>query len=547
MSQIIELGAFSPDIAEVVRQLRQDLKDDWYPDSLNYEDALKTDVAAASLADNFERNHGIFVPEDRTELSIPKQGFVTRYSLEVSLPDRLYYQALVGQLIPYYDPLLPNQVLNHRYVVEGYRARNYLFKHPIEQWRLFNAYVSQEARQNPVILVTDIQNYYENINVEQLIEVFEENLPQVKAQGAEKARLRRLLGELRRCLPVWCYKHTHGLPQNRDASSFLANFVMLQVDRAMLDQGYVYYRYMDDIRVAVKTQFEARNALQCLIAQLRRIGLNVNSAKNKILEPGNPGYAEAIGRPEPLLEQIDDMWSSRSPAVIRRSFEYLQKLAKDLIARKATQDRAFRFCVNKFVSLALCPEFAIPKAYFDPMTDICIQELDAQPFSSDNLVRLLKAVPTSPDQMAEVADLIQDPQRSIYDWQNYLLWQLMVYKKFDDPDLLAVARNRSVSRDRPADRAGAILYLGAMGSGDDRQLISKSFKSCEQYLVQRNALIAVHEVKFHLGIKEHVKNHVLPSLMGTYKRLHDGYFGQYHRPLASIPAVQLYDEVASYD
>ena len=40
MSEVIKLGPFSPDISEVVRQLKQDMKDDWYPDSLGYEDVL---------------------------------------------------------------------------------------------------------------------------------------------------------------------------------------------------------------------------------------------------------------------------------------------------------------------------------------------------------------------------------------------------------------------------------------------------------------------------------------------------------------------------
>jgi hypothetical protein len=61
MSEIIELGAFSPDMAEVVRQLKQDLKDDWYPDSLGYEDALKPDVAAELLTACFNNNHGLYI------------------------------------------------------------------------------------------------------------------------------------------------------------------------------------------------------------------------------------------------------------------------------------------------------------------------------------------------------------------------------------------------------------------------------------------------------------------------------------------------------
>ena len=166
MSEVIKLGPFSPDISEVVRQLKQDMKDDWYPDSLGYEDVLIPNVAAGLLSKSFEDNHGLWVPEDRTELNIPKKGFILRYSLEMSLLDRLYYQALVGHLVPYFDDVLPGQVLNHRHAASGDRSGRYLFKQPIEQWELFRRYVAQEALAKPVILVTDIQNYYENIQVD---------------------------------------------------------------------------------------------------------------------------------------------------------------------------------------------------------------------------------------------------------------------------------------------------------------------------------------------------------------------------------------------
>lgn len=190
MSKIVELGAFSPNISEIVRQLKQDLKDDWYPDSLGYEDALKPDIAAELLSACFQKNHGLYVPDDRTELNIPKKGFVLRYSLEMSLPDRLYYQALVGQLIPFFDPLLPNQVLNHRYAVDEAQS-NHIFKSAIDQWKLFKGYVAYEANAKPVILLTDVQNYYENIEVDRVIAELESNIPNVKCEGADKAKLRK--------------------------------------------------------------------------------------------------------------------------------------------------------------------------------------------------------------------------------------------------------------------------------------------------------------------------------------------------------------------
>ena len=41
MGKIFDLGIFNTDLTQVVRQLREDSKDDWFPDSLGYEDILK--------------------------------------------------------------------------------------------------------------------------------------------------------------------------------------------------------------------------------------------------------------------------------------------------------------------------------------------------------------------------------------------------------------------------------------------------------------------------------------------------------------------------
>ena len=315
----------------------------------------------------------------------------------------------------------------------------------------------------------------------------------------------------------------------------------------MIKKGFSYYRYMDDIRIAATTRYQARAALQHLTIELRRLGLNVNSAKTTILEPGMDDYEKVLGKEEPLLAEIDSMWRSRSPQVIRRSFVPLQQLSLDLLNRGATQERGFRFCVRRFVNLALCSEFSVPDSFFAPMTEACIKELDNQPFSSDQLVRFLKITSLSAEQLNIVASLLADRERSIYDWQNYLLWQLLVHKKHSDPAMTSIARERAAQTMRPADRAGAILYLGAMGSDEDRKYIVESFNSCSEHLVQRNALIAIHEVDYDKGIEQHVTEHVLPSLRGTYKRLRNSSRGQYFRPLPKISALNIYDEMSAYD
>jgi hypothetical protein len=547
MALKVNLGGIEVDINRVVRQLKYDLKDDWFPDSLGYEDTLEASVIAQAIEDTINCNDGLYPSGSRTDFNIPKKGFVLRYSLETSLLDRVYYHALVAELAPFYDALLPQNVLSHRYASNGNRAGRYLFLHPIEQWKLFQGYIAEEAVRKPVILVTDVQNYYENISIEMLIEALRESVTRLAANGVEKARVRNIIDHLERCLANWCFNCTHGLPQNRDASSFLANLFMLRIDETMLQRGYSYFRYMDDIRIAVKTQYEARAALQDLIVELRKIGLNVNAGKTHILEPGTSDYSELLEPGGIELEEIDSMWRSRSLPVIRRSFTPLSSLALRLIAEKRTDERAFRFCVKRFENLALCPGIDTPPSYFQDMVNAAIKELDLQPHTTDQLVRFLKAAPTNDSDTTRIAHFLLDKERAIYDWQNYLIWQLLVYKGHKDPDLISIARKRSQSSSLQADRAGAMLFLGATGTSDDRYLLAQGFENCGHHLLQRNALIAIHELDFNHGIKEFVKPHVLPCLEGTYSRIRQDFRGCYHRPLPPVLFTDIYDEVTSYE
>lgn len=542
------MGGITTDIRDVVRQLKHDLKDDWYPDSLGYEDTLEPEVISEAIAESLNSNDGLYVPGSRAELNIPKKGFVLRYSLETSLLDRAYYHALVAELLPFYDKLLSPFVLSHRYASSGDRKGRYLFHHPIEQWKHFRGYIAKEADNKNHVLVTDIQNYFENIKIDLLIGLLRERVSKLRATGPEKARIRAIIDHLDRCLSTWCFRDTHGLPQNRDASSFLGNIFMIIIDEAMLKRGYKYFRYMDDIKIVTSSHYKARSALQDFIVELRKIGLNVNASKTDILEPNTPKYySEILSLDDRELEQIDSMWRSRSLPVIRRSFEPLRRLAIRLIKENRTQERGFRFCVKRFESLALCNEIDIPASFFEPMIDAAITELDTQPFSTDQLVRFLKAAPVTQTQIGRVAAFLRDHERAIYDWQNYLLWQLLVYKGHHDHELISIARKRIRESSLQADRAGAMLFLGALGAEKDRATVAGCFVGCTNHLLQRNALIAVHELTFEEGIKQHVAPHVLPYLKGTYRRIRERFKGCYHRPLPPVSYLDIYDDVTSYE
>jgi len=538
------LGPIEFDEKVIKRQLRRDLLDDWFPDPRRFEDMLDIDHVEAVLVDNFQHNEGTFQPEKRTLFNIPKSNFTLRYGLEISLAERALYQAIAARLVPLYDPLIPWNVFSHR-AAENQDGR-YLFRRAIPAWQDFTGVVRDGLSGAQALLSTDLTNYFENIDLEKLRETLIELLPQLATDAAEKSIIRTHIATLFECLKSWCYSERAGLPQNRDASSFLANIYMLPVDRAMIAQGYRYFRYMDDIKIACDSEHHARKALKTLSLELRRRGLSVNSGKTSIVPVAmTKEIGKCLDAGEPEMQQIDSIWQTRSLRPISRSFPLLSDLSQRLLRGGEVGSRAFRYCIRRLEALASCPEFEVPEAYFASITPLVIDALSASPASTDELVRYLRAVPTTDDDLDQVAQLLQDGGRNYYNWQNYRLWVLLVQKRFNRPVLVAYAM--TIVRDHPdcATRCGATLYAGAFGSKDDRIAIARAFGALESFMGQRAALLAIQELHF----KPHIRDHVRPNLRSDLKNVYKGLNRQgiYVAPPPPVSITHVLDTERDYD
>lgn len=538
------MGPIEFDEKIIKRQLRRDLLDDWFPDPRRFEDLLDIDHVETILMDNFQRNEGTFKPEKRTLFNIPKGNFTLRYGLEISLAERALYQAVTARLVPLYDPLIPWSVFSHR-AADNSDGR-YLFRRAIPAWQDFTGVVRDGLSEAQVLLSTDLTNYFENIDLEKLRETLIELLPELATDAAEKAVIRTHIATLFDCLKSWCYSERAGLPQNRDASSFLANIYMLPVDRAMIAQGYRYFRYMDDIKIACDSEHHARKALKALSLELRLRGLSVNSGKTAIVPVAkSEEITKHLDAGEADLQQIDSIWQTRSLRSIGRSFPLLSDLSQRLLRGGEVGSRAFRYCIRRLEALASCPEFEVPDAYFAPITPLVIDALSANPASTDELARYLRAVPTTDLDLDRVAHLLQDDGRNYYTWQNYRLWALLVQKNFNQPALVDYAM--TVVRDQQdcATRCGATLYAGAFGSKDDRIAIAQGFGALESFMGQRTALLAIQELHFKPHIRDLVRPSLRPDLMNVYRGLNRQ--GVYVAPPLPVSITRILDTERDYD
>lgn len=262
-------GNTSADVKQAFRHvLRQDRRDIWIPDVLNWEDYQAfpdaiLDSAAGKCASG---------QADVLEIvEVPKGELLSRAGTLLTLPDRVAFQALCGTFARRADSALMDCVFSSRLNQNG---RGDFFKASFAQWQAFNTYVEDQiGSHGPWLVKTDLVSYFETIGHQLLIQ-------DLQALGVETTTLK----PLRDLLKNWRQDSHHGLPIGTDAARLLGNFFLASVDESMVEQGYNYSRYMDNIRIVAPTRLDALKGLRQFEVFCRQRGLIVSGAKTSIEE-----------------------------------------------------------------------------------------------------------------------------------------------------------------------------------------------------------------------------------------------------------------------
>ena len=541
--------SFPIECDDVLAQLNQDMRDDWFFDTIHYKDlfAGKHDLKAL-ISDLLLEGNGRYSASARQICDIPKKGLGVRYSLETDFYDRFIYQAICSFLIKYYDPLLSHRVLGHRYNREA-RDNRYLFKNRIELWSTFEGVTYTAFKNEKVLLVTDLINYFENITIDAIRQAFESKLDRIKASGKEKFQIRNAVSTLCDLLARWSFSERHGLPQNRDASSFIANVVLSDVDRKMADFGYDYYRYVDDIRIICESQQQARKALHQLIAQLRTVGMNINSAKTRILsnEDTPATLAEFFPNSDDRSSAIDSMWKSRSRRVIARSIPLIHEMVRECIEKKETQSRQFRFAVNRLAILIDAEIFDVGSELSDELVHLLLNTMEEQAASTDQYCRLFSMLELSAAALLEIENYLFDEERSIYHWQNYHLWFVLARKKYKTEKLLEVAKRKIGANIIAIEVPAIFIYLYCVGEAERLRPVIQKFNADWPYMHKRYFLFATKD--FTTDELRPLFNAVGTRVKGTVIRA-KAHFNELGQPLGKkdkIRMLDIYEHVSPYD
>lgn len=499
---ITKLLGFPVNVSLVLQHLKQDMRDDWYFDTLQYEDLFSDASYICEIIEKaFSIGDGIYHSMLPTVRSIPKKNYAERYALETDFYDRFIYQAAISYLIPFIDTQLSNRVLSYRYEKFPLKQK-YLFKNKIERWTTFEGLTSTYQIDDKWLAVTDLSNFFENISSEKVCDRITAFIPNIKCTSEEKVSIRAAVQCLRDNLKKWSFQSGIGLPQNRDASSFLSNVMLHDLDVKMVKLGHDYFRYVDDIRIICKSESNARKALGELARELRKYGFSLNGAKTRLLSSGSAidEVAEVFTSKNKLISAINNMWRSRSRSVIMRSTKYICEIVDKCIKANDSQSRNFRFAVNRLSQLTRAGLVQFDDSLTTNIRKCLVESLYNHAVSTDQYCRILVTIDPDGTVCPEIEKYLCNRNACIHDWQNYNLWLFLARYKFVTEALKASALKHLAEAPESGEAAAILIWATATDSKDliarqiDAYLSSSEGDAAWPFINQRYFLIAVNAI-----------------------------------------------------
>lgn len=535
----VSINGIELNIWRAIKRLKQDLRDDWFQDPLDFKFWLSKEFIYKRIK-KYNNSKIIYKPNSSAKhYVIPKSGYSTRPSIETSLIDRVMYQAYIDCLCEHLDSVLDNKVYSFRYN-SGKNNDKYIYHYSIEQWMKY-IYQTKSIlnEESPYLVVADITNFFENINLRLLkkeLKSFTHN--NFRQDSRTRKNLEIIIKNIIYLITKWNEKLINkefGIPQNRDASSFLANIFLRKIDNSMINTNNhsYYYRYMDDIRIVCKEKSQAIKAISDLSKELRKVGLNLNSSKTKILYYNDEKEKGIISEylPDSLieLEQITSLVRTRKKREVQKAIHMTYKLFEKTISDGNDEEmfikkRKLNFCISKLQLFARIPGLKQSIEYRKVINHV-LKELVNQPWLTVSFIQLLRAIEKSyfiEEDYLIIKSILFDENRNIYEGQTYYLWLFLAYHKYNCQELInyAINSSRTPKQNNHADTAGSYLYLASINWKNYYEIILDSLNHgviAENYFLQKNALIALRMV----NPKKIKKNVVIRDLRGFHDKLYE--------------------------
>jgi hypothetical protein len=220
-----------------------------------------------------------YLPLADHKVYVPKPSTTLRTMSLMAVPDVIVYQALVNAIADQSHLHLASHenehVLGNLYAGSGRRWMLQPWKRQYSRFvkRVENLY----SLGNSWIASTDIVAFYDTIDHERLLSL-------IQYYCGEDDRFESLF---RQCLSKWSAHNAtstmgRGIPQGSNASDFLANLYLHEIDCKLISNGYHYIRYVDDVRILGSDKSTVQRGLILFDLELKCAGLVAQVSKTSV-------------------------------------------------------------------------------------------------------------------------------------------------------------------------------------------------------------------------------------------------------------------------
>ncbi|HSE60980.1 MAG TPA: RNA-directed DNA polymerase [Candidatus Saccharimonadales bacterium] len=408
-----------------------------------------------------------YIPKPCSLANVPKGKGAVRPGAILTIEDQVAYTMLVDSIYPQLHSEMANLqgVSDFAYQLQPQDHADTWFKHQFTCWNDFkNQSLAKIANGHQFVVVTDVTGCYENIDLNLLI-------ADLRRIGAPE----ETVSQIRKMLKKWSQVGTKGLPQGVSASHLLAKLYMSGVDVEMRNAGYTQFRFVDDIRIFCNSIPEAKKALMALTDILRRRGLNLQSAKSKILQADEArleiaGKATVIDALHARLRNETDMIevdgypyaieiqintgvpNPEQLNIIKQAFRDYFLLADDSDFDKSL----FHYLLNK-----------LGNANDDIAVAYCLDLLERHPEETSAILKYLSKQNNLPPLFPQLITFMNS-ENAVYDYQNYLIAEWLLENGCHSSNFKTILRANAFDNNKPSYyRAKAKQALGAVGDHSD--------------------------------------------------------------------------------
>jgi hypothetical protein len=418
-----------------------------------------------------------YVPRDCLVCYSPKPNWLVRPGAVLDVTDELVLNALTASF--------HEKIWNAIGHLQGSVDIAYQFQKPPQkvewiqsgfsvwkQWR--EKSLSLMKRRVQFVVFADIAAFYENIDLQRL--------------GAELQRIgvpednRRLL---MKCLNRWAQPRGKGIPQGYSASDILAKIYMNPVDTGLRNAGFKHLRYVDDTRLFCSTRLEAKQALLKLNDLLRGSGLNLQTAKTRIIRAEDA--RKEIDGVTPTIQVLQQQLKEELTELgVESAYGTLSEIEE--AAAQADADNApvevleqafndyFLTSSEKFDKTLLHYLLTrLAKARSELAMKYCIELISARPEETESALRYLGAFTLAADQTDAIIKYMGSKE-AIYDYQLYQLVRWFYRKQVFPTKLIKLARDWAFDQNRDLWlRIYSLSILGERGNSADLSEVEKKY------------------------------------------------------------------------